>query len=72
MTGNPTHFAHRHDRDGLYHSICPACFATVARSRPETELAELERAHVCARANLRRLMVNAERREQPNGPSPAR
>jgi hypothetical protein len=40
-------FPHRRDRDGLYDSICPTCFATVARSKPEAEMAELERAHVC-------------------------
>jgi hypothetical protein len=40
-------FPHRRDRDGLYDSICPACFATVARSKPEAEMAELEKAHVC-------------------------
>jgi hypothetical protein len=67
MSGNPTHFAHRHDRDGLYHSICPLCFATVARSRPEAEMAELELAHVCARASILRLLSNAERHERSNG-----
>jgi hypothetical protein len=40
-------FPHRRDRDGLYDSICPACFATVARSKPEAEMAELEKTHVC-------------------------
>jgi hypothetical protein len=40
-------FPHRRDRDGLYDSICPTCFATVARSKPEAEMAELEQAHVC-------------------------
>jgi hypothetical protein len=67
MNGNPTHFAHRHDRDGLYHSICPVCFATVARSRPEAELAELEQAHVCARASILRLLSNDERLDRSDG-----
>jgi hypothetical protein len=67
MSGHPTQFAHRHDRDGLYHSICPVCFATVARSLPEAEMAELEEAHVCARASLMRLLLNDERRERGNG-----
>jgi hypothetical protein len=40
-------YPHRRDRDGLYDSICPTCFATVARSKPEAEMAELENAHVC-------------------------
>jgi hypothetical protein len=47
MSDRPTHFPHRQDSDGLCHSICPTCFATVARSRPEAEVAELEMAHVC-------------------------
>jgi hypothetical protein len=40
-------FPHRRDRDGLYDSICPTCFATIARAKPEAEMAELEKAHVC-------------------------
>jgi hypothetical protein len=72
MSRNSTHFAHRHDRDGLYHSICPLCFATVARSRPETEMAELEQAHVCARASVLRLLSNDERHDRSNGPLSAR
>jgi hypothetical protein len=60
-------FPHRRDRDGLYDSICPNCFATVARSKPEAEMAELEKAHVCNTSYL------AERgqftRAKPPGPS---
>ena len=40
-------FPHRRDSKGLYDSICPTCFATVARSKPEAEMAQLELAHVC-------------------------
>ena len=47
MVNIPTNFPHRRDRDGLYDSICPRCFATVARSKPEAELEELERSHIC-------------------------
>jgi hypothetical protein len=67
MSERCNHFPHRRDRDGLYHSICPACFATVARSMPEAELAELERAHVCTRSSLMRLVLNDVRRDRlPN------
>jgi hypothetical protein len=52
MSERATQFPHRQDSDGLCHSICPTCFATVARSRPESELAELERAHVCDQSFL--------------------
>jgi uncharacterized protein YbbK (DUF523 family) len=72
MSRNPIHFAHRHDQDGRYHSICPECFVTVAHSRPEAELAELEQAHVCARASILRLSSNDERRDRSNEPSRAR
>ena len=47
MEDSPTTYPHRRDRDGMYDAICPSCFATVARSKPESELAELEKAHVC-------------------------
>ena len=45
-------FPHRRDRDGLYDSICPNCFATVARSKPEAEMSRLEKAHICDSAFL--------------------
>jgi hypothetical protein len=47
MARKLVHFPHRRDKDGLYDSICPTCFATVARSKPEAEMVELELAHVC-------------------------
>jgi hypothetical protein len=52
MSERPAQFPHRQDSDGLYHSICSACFATVARSRPESELSELEQAHICDQSFL--------------------
>ena len=47
MADKPTVYPHRRNRDGLYDSICPACFATIARSQPEAEMAELEKSHLC-------------------------
>ena len=47
MVDTPTNFPHRRNRDGLYDSICPRCFATVARSEPEAKMEKLEKSHVC-------------------------
>jgi hypothetical protein len=47
-----TQYPHRRERDGLFDSICPTCFATVVRSKPEADMAELEKAHVCNPAFL--------------------
>jgi hypothetical protein len=52
MASNLPRFPRRRDRDGLYDAICPRCFATVARSQPEREMAKLEQAHVCNSAFL--------------------
>jgi hypothetical protein len=40
-------YAHRRNEDESYNSICRACFATVVRHKPESELAEHEKAHEC-------------------------
>ena len=47
MVNTPAKFPHRRDRDGLFDSICPRCFATVARSKPEGEMEALESSHIC-------------------------
>ena len=47
MASKLAQFPHRQDGDGMYHSICSNCFATVARSKPEAVMADLEKAHVC-------------------------
>ncbi len=47
MASNLPKFPRRRDRDGLYDAICPRCLATIARSRPEGEMAKLEEEHVC-------------------------
>jgi hypothetical protein len=45
-------FAHRVNRNGTHDSICRACYATVASTTEEAELAEHERTHLCDRAYL--------------------
>ena len=47
--GDPmsTRSAHRRNKDGSYDSICPSCSETIARSKPQAELAECDKAHVC-------------------------
>jgi hypothetical protein len=52
MVDSPTPHPHRRNEDGSYDSICPNCFATVAQSRAEGDLAEGEIAHVCDSAFL--------------------
>jgi len=65
MAKKITQFPHRKGSDGLYDSICPTCFATVARSKSEAEMRELEAAHVCNSAYLAERGLYAR-------PSPAR
>jgi hypothetical protein len=50
-----TTFAHRVNRNGTHDSICRGCYATVASTTEEEELAEHESAHVCDRAYLLQL-----------------
>ncbi|MGC2621069.1 MAG: hypothetical protein WA414_18645 [Acidobacteriaceae bacterium] len=45
-------FPHRHNADGTYDSICPACYATVATEDEEAKLRPHEMAHVCDMAQL--------------------
>jgi len=40
-------FAHRANPDGTFDSICCVCFATVATLDTDTDLARVERQHVC-------------------------
>jgi hypothetical protein len=42
-----TKFAHRHNSDGSYDSICTHCYATVASAGREGALSSPESAHVC-------------------------
>jgi hypothetical protein len=52
MANKPTLYSHRRNPDGSYDSMCPICFATVARSSVEAELTEQEASHVCDWASL--------------------
>jgi hypothetical protein len=40
-------YPHRLNAEGLYDSICPTCFATVARGKAESELQAYEAKHAC-------------------------
>jgi hypothetical protein len=42
-----TKFAHRHNSDGSYDSICFKCYATAATAGKEEALSSAESAHVC-------------------------
>jgi hypothetical protein len=47
-----TLFPNRANADGSFDSICPTCYATVARSKTRIELAELDAAHRCNKVFL--------------------
>jgi hypothetical protein len=40
-------YPHRHNKNGTYDSICLKCFATVATTLTEPELAFHDRRHIC-------------------------
>lgn len=46
------YYPHRRTNDGFYISICPRCFATVARSIAETELADYDKDHIYDLASM--------------------
>ena len=48
----PRHNPHRRNRNGSWDSICLTCFATVATTPFEPDLAEQDRLHVCTPAVL--------------------
>ena len=43
-------YPHRHNADGSFDSICITCFATIAQTKDEAALFELERNHSCDRS----------------------
>ena len=47
MANRATLYAHRRNEDGSYDTICRTCFAALARSKPQSELAAYEKAHDC-------------------------
>jgi hypothetical protein len=46
-------FSRRRNGDGTFDSMCTQCFATVARSKREADLEEVEDAHFCRPGRLR-------------------
>jgi hypothetical protein len=65
----PTYYPHRFNGDGSYDSICPKCFAMVAKVTVIADLAEYERNHICeesisdesSRSNRRRTFARSKR-----------
>lgn len=47
MPNNELKFAHRHNLDGTFDSICTRCFQTVGNARDEAKLERAEERHVC-------------------------
>jgi hypothetical protein len=72
MGRNTIDYPHRKASNGLYDSICPTCFATVARSKPKAEMAELENAHVCDSALLAERGLFARPSPLTSNPVPSR
>ena len=52
MASKPKLYPHRRNKDGSYDSICLTCFATVGGRKPDGQLAESNKAHVCDSAFL--------------------
>ncbi len=50
----PEQYAHRHNCDDTFDSICRLCSLTVARAYRESDLLQLEFRHVCQPAERRR------------------
>jgi hypothetical protein len=59
-------FCHRPEDFGNIGSICLRCFATVARSRAEEDLAQFERDHVCDTYDLERFKSAKTRTNESN------
>jgi len=51
-TARAPHFPHRHNKDGMWESICSECFLAVAKESLEDELEVHERANVCKGLDL--------------------
>jgi hypothetical protein len=45
-------YPHRHNKNGTHDSICLICFATVATTLTEPELAVYNRRHICNQSLL--------------------
>jgi hypothetical protein len=50
---------HKINRDGTLNSICMRCFKAIAAHKRETEIEEIERAHVCQSSPLSERGVRA-------------
>jgi hypothetical protein len=47
MFDRPPFYPHRENKDGTFDSVCLKCFATVARTSLEIELAQRDKTHIC-------------------------
>jgi hypothetical protein len=60
---NPAHYPHRTNPDGTIDAICPRCYVTIGTSIWESELEQMEAAHVCDAGRLEYF----RRRERDSG-----
>ena len=59
---NTSGFAHRHNLDSTFDSICTGCFCTIATARTESELAEAEKEHACEPSPLCEALLSIVRK----------
>ena len=57
-------FAHRHNSDGSWDTICSSCVATVARERIEANLAPHELAHTCDPVRIQLFATELTRKDR--------
>jgi hypothetical protein len=48
-------FPHRRNENGIFDSICPSCFATVASNEDEAKLRPIELGHACDPIDIYRI-----------------
>ncbi len=53
-------FAHRHNQDGTWDSICSKCFRIVDNSADESNMVEQENAHKCEGFSLARMFYSKQ------------
>jgi hypothetical protein len=59
-------FRHRPESFGIVSSICLRCFATVARTKTEEDLAQFEHTHVCNPYDLEHFRHGKNGTRRPN------
>ena len=56
MAEKSADFAHRHNPNGSWDSICPRCHLTIASSENEADLQAVEQSHDCDEFAMKRYL----------------